>query len=454
MEKLKLSQIANWSSGRLVGDDAEIDNISLDSRQINKGTLFVAVKGDRFDAHDFVGQVAENGARALVCEKQVETDLPVIYVESTRKALLDIAREYRRSLKNLTVVGLTGSVGKTTTKEMTFSVVSKKYNAIKTQGNLNNEIGLPKTLFTLDKTHQAAVIEMGMSAFGEISALTKTALPDLGIITNIGVSHIEHLGSREGILKAKLEILDGMKKGSSLIINIDNDMLKTVKTDDYKIIGFGIENENADVRAVNIKEYNSETAFDVLFDGKTQAVTIPTIGLHNVYDALAAFTAGIVLEIEPTLIAEALSEYEPSGMRQRIKEVNGITVIEDCYNASPDSQKAALNALCSLKATRKIAVLGDMLELGDYSQTAHSEIGSYAAEKNVDLLYTYGEESKALANSAIAGGVKALAFTDKTALLNALKDELKPSDAVLFKASRGMKLEDVINMLYEEWTDK
>ena len=161
-----------------------------------------------------------------------------------------------------------------------------------------------------------------------------------------------------------------------------------------------------------------------------------------------------MLEIEPSLIAEALSEYEPSGMRQRIKEVNGITVIEDCYNASPDSQRAALNALCSLKATRKIAVLGDMLELGDYSQTAHSEIGSYAAEKNVDLLYTYGEESKALANSAIAGGVKALAFTDKTALFNALKDELKPSDAVLFKASRGMKLEDVINMLYEEWTDK
>ena len=454
MEKLKLSQIADWCAGRLAGFDAEIDNISLDSRQVNENTLFVAVKGERFDAHDFVGQVAENGARALVCERQVKTDLPVIYVESTRKALLDIAREYRRSLKNLTVIGLTGSVGKTTTKEMTYCVVSKKFNAIKTQGNLNNEIGLPKTLFTLDSSHTGAVIEMGMSAFGEISALTKTALPDLGIITNIGVSHIEHLGSREGILKAKLEILDGMKKGSPLIINIDNDMLSAVKNDDYKLIGFGIENENADVRAVNIKENNSETSFDVLFDGKQQAVTIPTIGLHNVYDALAAFTAGLVPEIEPSLIAEALSEYEPSGMRQRIKEVNGITVIEDCYNASPDSQRAAINALCSLKAGRKIAVLGDMLELGGYSKTAHSEIGEYAAQKKIDLLFTYGEESKNLAESAIKGGVKTQAFTDKSALFNALKEELKPSDAVLFKASRGMKLEEVIERLYKEWMDK
>lgn len=454
MNKLKLSTVAEWCGGTLNGNDTVIDNISIDSRAVNPSSLFIAIKGERFDAHDFVSQVEQNGAAALVCHREVDTRLPVIYVEDTKKALVDIAREYRKSIKNLTVVGLTGSVGKTTTKEMTYLVVSKKYNAIKTQGNLNNDIGLPRTLFTLDDSYDGAVIEMGMSAFGEISLLSKTCLPDIGIITNIGVSHIEHLGSRDGILKAKLEILDGMKKGSTLILNIDNDKLQTVSTDEYKIFSFGIDNKNADVLAENISENGESTSFDVCFGGKRQPVTIPTVGIHNVYDALAAFLVGLEIGLEPTVIAEALSEYEPSGMRQRIKKLNGITVIEDCYNASPDSQRAAINALMSIEGDRKIAVLGDMLELGDYSKTAHSEIGQYAAEKNVDLLFTYGEESKFLAESAISGGVKTNAFTDKTELFEALRSEIRPSDAVLFKASRGMKLEDVIKMLYEEWENK
>ncbi|MBE6827746.1 MAG: UDP-N-acetylmuramoyl-tripeptide--D-alanyl-D-alanine ligase [Ruminococcaceae bacterium] len=454
MKALDLKTVAEWCGGTLEGDAGIlIDNVSIDSRQINGTTLFFAIVGERFDAHGFIPDVEKNGAAAVVCHKKVECGIPVIYVEDTKKAFLELAKNYRKSLP-VTVIGLTGSVGKTTTKEMTYAVVSKKFNAIKTQGNLNNEIGLPRTLFTLDETHNAAVIEMGMSAFGEISALTKTALPDIGIITNIGVSHIEHLGSRDGILKAKLEILDGMKKGSPLILNIDNDKLSEVKRDDYRIVGFGIDSKNADVRAENIEEKESETRFDVLFDGKKQSVTIPTVGIHNVYDALAAFTAGLELGIEPTLIAEALSEYEPSGMRQRIKKINGITVIEDCYNASPDSQRAAINALKSVSAERTIAVLGDMLELGDYSDTAHREIGIYAADKKVDLLFTYGTEAQKICSEAADRGVKAKAFTDKAELFNSLKETLKKGDAVLFKASRGMKLEEVIEMLYKEWNNK
>lgn len=454
MEKLTLKTIAEWTDGELVGDNLSISEISIDSRQISPETLFIAVKGERFDAHDFIADVQKNGAKAVMCHKRVECGIPVIYVKDTKKALLDLAREYRKSIENLTVVGLTGSVGKTTTKEMAYAVVSKKFNALKTEGNLNNEIGLPKTLFRLNSEIQAAVIEMGMSDFGEISRLTRTALPDIGIITNIGVSHIEHLGSRDGILKAKLEILEGMKKGSPLIINGDNDKLKTVNNKDYRIIYFGIENEKADVRAIDINEDGQNTEFTVVFGDKTQKVKLPTVGIHNVYDALSAFAVGLELKIEPEKIAQALSEYEPSGMRQRIKDINGIKVIEDCYNASPDSQRAALNALKSVKSERKIAVLGDMLELGDYSKQAHCDIGKYAAEKQIDMLFTFGEESKNITETAQKFGMDAFAFTDKTVLFNALKGELKKGDAVLFKASRGMKLEEVIEMLYKEWENK
>ena len=454
MEKLTLKTIAQWTDGELCGDNLSISDISLDSRQISPETLFIAVKGERFDAHDFINEVEMNGAKAVMCHKKVECGIPVIYVEDTKKALLDLAREYRKSINGLKVIGLTGSVGKTTTKEMTYAVVSKKYNAIKTEGNLNNEIGLPKTLFRLSAENQAAVIEMGMSNLGEISALTTTSLPDIGIITNVGVSHIENLGSRDKILQAKLEILDGMKKGSPLIINADNDKLITVKNDEYKIIYFGIENEKADVRAKDVKEDGNSTVFTVVFEGAEQEVKLPTVGIHNVYDALSAFAVGLELEIAPQIIAEALSEYEPTGMRQRIKEIDGIKVIEDCYNASPDSQRAALNALKTIKSERKIAVLGDMLELGSYSKQAHCDIGKYVAEKQIDMLFTFGEEAKNITETAQKFGVEAFAFTDKTVLFNALKGELKKGDAVLFKASRGMKLEEVIDELYKEWKNK
>lgn len=454
MEKLMLKTIAEWTGGELCGDNLIISDVSIDSRQISPETLFIAIKGDRFDAHSFIPEVQANGAKAVMCHEKVECDIPVIYVKDTKKALLDLAREYRKSIEHLMVIGLTGSVGKTTTKEMTYAVVSQKYNALKTEGNLNNEIGLPRTLLRLNTENQAAVIEMGMSDFGEISRLTQTSLPDIGIITNIGVSHIEHLGSREGILKAKLEILDGMKKGSPLIINGDNDKLITVKNDDYKIIYFGIENEKADVRATDICEDGQNTVFTVLFDGKQQKVTLPTVGIHNVYDALSAFAVGLELDIEPENIASALSKYEPSGMRQRIKDLNGVKIIEDCYNASPDSQRAALNALKAVKSDRKIAVLGDMLELGDYSKQAHCDIGKYAAEMQIDMLFTFGEESKNITETAQKFGMDAFAFTDKTVLFNALKGEIKKGDAVLFKASRGMKLEEVIEMLYKEWENK
>ena len=449
MKSISLQTVAEWVGGRLCGENKEINNVSIDSRTVDASTLFIAIKGDRFDAHDFVKDVEKSGAAAVMCHREVDCGLPVIYVDDTKKAFVELAKNYRKSFDGLKVIGLTGSVGKTTTKEMTYEVVSRKYRAIKTEGNLNNDIGLPKTLLRLESDTQAAVIEMGMSAFGEISLLTKACLPDIGIITNIGVSHIEHLGSRDGILKAKLEILDGMKKGSPLILNGDNDKLSTVKNDDYKLIFFGIENEKADVRAFDIKENGSDTEFFVKAYSKTQKVTIPTVGIHNVYDALAAYTVGLLLELPAEEIAKALENYTPSGMRQRLKEVNGVKIIEDCYNASPDSQRAALNVLSDMNAGRKIAVLGDMLELGDYSETAHREVGKFAAEKKIDVLYAFGEQSKYIAEEAEKGVERVLWFDDKAQLAKTLTQDVKSGDCVLFKASRGMKLEEIIEKLYE-----
>lgn len=448
---LQVSEIAKALNADISSENL-INCVSIDSRDVDKNTLFFAIKGERFDGHDFIESVANKGVGAIVSHKKIECSAPVILVEDTKQAFLDFASFYRMSMPNLLVVGLTGSVGKTTTKEMTACVLSQKNKTLKTEGNLNNEIGMPKTIFRLDETYGSAVIEMGMDNAGQISALSRSCKPDCAIITNVGVSHIENLGSRDGILKAKLEILDGLKKGSPIFLNGDNDKLSTAKIDGYKVIYFGIENKNCDILAENIKEIGLSTEFTAVKGDVRQKIIIPTVGIHNVYDALAAFAVGIEYGINPQDIAKGLSEYVPSGMRQRIKEVNGITVIEDCYNASPDSQKAGLNSLCKIAKSRKIAVLGDMLELGSYSETAHRNVGEYAAECNVDMLFTYGKESEFMADSAKKSGLKSVfSFIDKAELTKALYNELKLGDTVLFKASRGMKLEEIFEELYKLW---
>ena len=451
---LKVTEIAKML-GVVNESQTIITRVSIDSRDVDENTLFFAIKGERFDGHDFVKDVAEKGVGAVVCHKEIECSAPIIYVEDTKKAFLQFAREYRCSIDGLTVIGLTGSVGKTTTKEMVACVMAQKGETLKTEGNLNNEIGVPRTLFRLEKTTKNAVIEMGMDGAGQISVLTKCAKPDCAFITNVGVSHIENLGSREGILQAKLEILHGLNKGATLFLNGDNDLLSTVKTDDYKIVFFGIENKSCDVLAEEIKEIGLSTEFVAVKGDIKQKITIPTVGIHNVYDALTAFAVGLEYGVSPENIAEGLKNYVPSGMRQRIREVNGITVIEDCYNASPDSQKAGINSLCKIAKGRKIAVLGDMLELGSYSETAHRNVGEYVAESKVDVLYTYGGESKYMADSAKKSGMNnVFAFTDKMELAKALLSEIQKGDTLLFKASRGMKLEEVFEKLYEQWDVK
>ena len=448
METLKLSEVASACNGTY-NTEGEINAVCIDTRKITKGCLFICIKGERFDAHQFADEALEKGAAAVMIDEDLTPNGAFVKVENTTKALLALGGYYRAKF-NIPVVALTGSVGKTTTKEFTSLVVGAKYKTIKTQGNLNNEIGLPQTLFQIDSRTQAAVIEMGMNHFGEISRLVNATKPTLALITNIGVSHIENLGSRDGILKAKLEITEGLPNGAPLILNGDNDKLATVKNDNFNICFYGIE--NGEFKAENIVEHDSTTDFDIVYRGDTQHITIPTIGVHNVYNALAAFTVGYFLDVPAQDAANALASYVPAGMRQKVVTVGKITSIEDCYNASPDSMRAAIRTLRDTAGNKKIAVLGDMLELGDYAETAHTQVGEMVGEYGIDYLLAYGKDAAFYVSAAKNSGCEnAFLFDDKDALTKKLLEITNDGDAVIFKGSRGMKLEDVINSAYKVW---
>lgn len=430
---------------------ATLADVCTDTRKIQPGSLFVCLRGERFDGHSFASQAAQLGAAALLVDHPVDADVPQLVVTDTGKALLQLAGWYRRRFQ-LPVVGLTGSVGKTTTKEFIALVLGAKYNTLKTQGNLNNEIGVPQMLFRLEDSHTAAVIEMGMNHFGEISRLTRAVAPTVGLITNIGVSHIENLGSRAGILQAKLEILEGMAPDAPLIVNIDNDMLRTVKLGDRPLLTFAIDDQSADFTATDIAEQGSTTTFTVHHSTFTQPVTIPTVGIHNVYNALAAMAVGYVTGVDHAAAASALANYVPAGMRQNLVQVGGVQVIEDCYNASPDSMRAALQTLGKLPVNRRYAVLGAMLELGDYAKEAHTQVGKMAAENGIDGVLAYGADAAYIVEAAKQAGLEnARLFDTKESLAQSLAQQVQPGDGVLFKGSRGMHLEDVMHTVYERW---
>ena len=430
---------------------ATLADVCTDTRKIQPGSLFVCLRGERFDGHSFASQAAQLGAAALLVDHPVDADVPQLVVTDTGKALLQLAGWYRRRFR-LPVVGLTGSVGKTTTKEFIALVLGAKYNTLKTQGNLNNEIGVPQMLFRLEDSHTAAVIEMGMNHFGEISRLTRAVAPTVGLITNIGVSHIENLGSRAGILQAKLEILEGMAPDAPLIVNMDNDMLRTVQLGDRPLLTFAIDDQSADFTATDIAEQGSTTTFTVHHSTFTQPVTIPTVGIHNVYNALAAMAVGYVTGVNPAAAAAALANYVPAGMRQNLVQVGGVQVIEDCYNASPDSMRAALQTLGKLPVHRRYAVLGAMLELGDYAKEAHTQVGKMAAENGIDGVLAYGADAAYIVEAAKQAGLEnARLFDTKEALAQSLAQQVQPGDGVLFKGSRGMNLEDVMHTVYERW---
>ena len=454
MEKISASKLlAGLVPAGSIPEEVQVESVTTDSREVRPGCIFVAFPGEKFDGHDFAAKALENGAVYVVVNHPVE-GVPAekaILCPDSYHAMMVMGANYR-SQYHPRMVGVTGSVGKTTTKQMTYAALAGFGETIKTEGNQNNELGMPRTLMRIGSSTEYAVIEMGMNHFGEISRLTRAVAPTVGLITNIGVSHIENLGSRAGILQAKLEILEGMAPDAPLIVNIDNDMLRTVKLGDRPLLTFAIDDQSADFTATDIAEQGSTTTFTVHHSTFTRPVTIPTVGIHNVYNALAAMAVGYVTGVDPGAAASALANYVPAGMRQNLVQVGGVQVIEDCYNASPDSMRAALQTLGKLPVHRRYAVLGAMLELGDYAKEAHTQVGKMAAENGIDGVLAYGADAAYIVEAAKQAGLEnARLFDTKEALAQSLAQQVQPGDGVLFKGSRGMHLEDVMHTVYERW---
>ena len=444
---MNVKDILNITDGKLICGDQSLEcfNFSKDSRQIKSGDVYVAIKGENFDGNDFYLDAVKNGAKVCIVSKDVESadDVTIIKVANTLIALRQIAT-YKRKLYDIPVVAITGSVGKTSTKDLVASVVAKEYNTLKTQGNYNNDIGLPLTVLSL-KDENAMVVEMGMNHLGELSVLTNIAKPTIAVITNIGTSHIGNLGSRENILKAKLEILEGLQ-GNTVIVNNDNDLLHewaTKNKDKYHIITYGIQNESTYV-ARNIKPYENKSEFYV----DNNLVTVPVGGEHFVLNALCALAVGKELNISIDKIIKGIADLELSKKRMEVsKTKDGTIVINDTYNANYDSMKAAINYLKGIDGRRKIAVLGDMLELGEFSNELHEKVG-IEVDSSIDVLITIGKEARNIAKRSKAKEI--FEFDSNIQAVNCIKNIINKNDAVLLKASNGMHFYEIAKAILSE----
>lgn len=456
---LKIKDIIKCTNGVLItgNEEQECENFSKDTRIIKEGDTFVAIKGESFDGNLFWKEAFDNGADTIIINKIEinDEDLEkyknknIIQVEDTKEALVRIATEKRKKYKDLIVVGVTGSVGKTSTKDIIANVISQKYKTLKTQGNMNNDIGLPFTILNL-RDHEAAVIEMGMNHLGEIRKLTKIAKPTLSVITNIGTSHIGNLGSRENILKAKLEILEGMNKPKA-VINNDNDLLYSwAQKSDIEVHTFGIENKS-ECNAINIKKGENSTEFDAKYNDEEIALKVPVGGDVFILNSLCATLVGKIVGLSNEQIQKGILSFELTKKRMEIiKIANNITLINDSYNASFDSMKAAIEYLSNTNSKRKIAVLGDMFELGHFSEELHRKVGEEVAKNQIDLLFTIGDNSKYIVEEAEKKGMNIkniIYLKDKDELLEKLKNTMNEGDAILFKASNGMKLFEIVEKL-------
>ena len=435
-------------------DDPMITRVVTDNRKAEPGCLFVCIRGERVDGHDFAASAVDRGAQVVLCQREIEGVPPekTILVSDPLDAMIQMGANYRARFSP-TVLGVTGSVGKTTTKEFCYAVCAAFGNTLKTEGNQNNELGVPNTLFRLDESVRYAVVEMGMQALGEIEKLTMAVRPAGGIITWVGQSHLESLGTRENILRAKMEICDGMPDGAPVVVNADNDLLSTAKIPQrLRRVTFALH-APADVRAVDVRGDEKGTAFviqDNVFG--TFPAFIPAMGEHNVADALSAYALATRLGLDAATAARALADYATTGHRQNVVKHHGVTVIEDCYNASPDSMRAALRTLAAYPAQgRRIAVLGDMFELGAISVQAHKSVGDMAAQAGVDWLLTVGEAARDIGRQAASQNVETVHCSDKDEVLSRLLKDVKAGDVLLFKASHGMALETILESFYKKF---
>ena len=449
---LTLNEILESTKGTLIKGAEDFNgfkSLSTDTRKIEKDSIFVALKGENFNANKFINDALKKEAIVAIIDedKYLDKDLKgtIIKVEDTKLALLNLAKKYREKL-GIKVIGVTGSTGKTSTKDVVAALLSEKYKVFKTKGNFNNEIGLPVMIFSMDKSYDIAILEMGMSNLLEIHRLADASRPDIALITNVGISHIENLKTRENILKAKMEITDFFNEENVLIINNDNDMLKTVKNRDYKIIRTSIE-DKCDISAKDIKLTESDSTFNIEFNSTIKEFKLPLPGKHNIENCLLGIGAALELGVSIEEMERGLKNLEATSMRLEVIKNNDLTLVNDCYNASPDSIKSSIETLKNIDGKRKVAILGTMRELGDHSFDAHKEVGSFAKENGIDLMLVTGEYSKGYIDGF--EGKNSINYKTKEELINDLSNKLRKEDVVLVKASRGMKFEDISNKILE-----
>lgn len=452
MEILTLSEILEAVNGEIIlkGNNMEFDSICTDTRKIKSGDLFIALKGDNFNGNDFIEKAAELGA-ALCIADEIKFDISnvkdscIIKVKDTKQALLDLAKYYRSRL-NTKIIGITGSTGKTSTKDLTAAALGSRYKVFKTKGNFNNEIGLPMMIFSLDNSFEIAVLEMGMNNLEEIHRMAEAAKPEVAIITNVGITHIENLKTQDNILKAKLEITDFFKESSLLIVNADSPMLKVMDYQKSRLITTGVEGE-INYKAYDIVLLDTSVKFKLELNGEklNQEFYVGIPGRHTINNALLAIACSMEFGVSLSEIKKGFMELEKTAMRLDIIQ-GKYTIINDCYNANPDSMKSGLEVLNNLKCNRRIAILGSMGELGDKAKESHKMIGEFAKKSNVDFLITLGIYNEDFKQGY---GENCLCFEDYEGAVNAAKAILKEGDAVIVKASRSMKFEKIVDKLKE-----
>ena len=451
MRGLTVGRIASVCGGRLTAGnaniDAEISFITTDSREASVGCLFAALRGQNHDGHDFIDAAFVQGAVCCISERLIESHGgAVIKVDSTMAALGKMAAYYRSQF-DIPFIGITGSVGKTTAKEMLGHVFSERFDTLSNEGNLNNELGVPMTLFRLDGAHELAVLEMGVSDFGEMSRLTAMVRPDIAVFTVIGDAHLEFFKSRRGVMRAKAEITEGMSENGVVIINGD-DELQNAWDFGKTVVRYGL-GAHCDVRAENITELGLDgSVFDIVGNGRRFSATVPSYGKHMVSAALAAAAAGMLLGLSDAEISAGIAKYTPEGSRAVVRRLTRCTIIDDCYNANPTSTSAALESLSALYG-RRVCILGDMRELGASSRELHTEIGLLAASLGIDLIIACGVEAEAVYRGAAGYGANAVYYQQKAKLIAELPQLITKGDTVLVKASRGMQFEDVVRAITE-----
>lgn len=438
------------------GTASTVEKFCSDTRIIEKNDLFISLKSETADGITYIKEALENGAMGVITEYNIPEEIVnkynnklILKVKNITDSIQKIA-EYKRTLYDIPIVAVTGSVGKTSTKDIIASVVGKKYNVTKTKGNYNNHIGVPLTILSWNENTEAAVVEMGMNHFGEIELLTNIVKPTIAIITNIGTAHIGILGSRENILKAKMEILDGLTPNGCIILNNDNDLLNKCDIKKYRKITYGIENSSNYV-AYDIARNETYTEYKIKINDKEEKVYVPVPGDHFIYNSLCAIAVGKKLNIETDKIIEGIKTFEITGKRNEILEINDIKIMNDYYNASYDSMKASLEVLSNIKATRRLAILGDMLELGEYAEKLHSMVGEEVAKNKIDVLCTVGELSKSTAKTAKTLGTKEVyQFSTNEECINKLGEIVRKNDAILIKASNAMHFGEISKYLQGE----